>query len=106
MDDDEQTEEMGGNQLGLTLPSPNPSKSISQQQNASLEALLAAKNKRLTDELTKLRVSLGLDSFGILNHIHDLRCLESQRRRRGKLTRNFRGAAFNEVRTRGKENVE
>lgn len=57
MDDDDAEGEVSSNQLGLSLPSPNPSKAMSQQQNASLETLLAAKNKRISDELTKLRVS-------------------------------------------------
>lgn len=57
MDEDDAEGEVSSNQLGLSLPSPNPSKAMSQQQNASLETLLAAKNKRISDELTKLRVS-------------------------------------------------
>lgn len=60
MEDDESAAEgylTDGNSLGLALPSPNPSKlSAQQQQSSSLETLLATKNKRITEELTKLRV--------------------------------------------------
>jgi homeobox protein cut-like len=49
------------NSLGLQLPNPNAAKANSQQAN-SLEALLAAKNKRIMDELAKFRVSLA---FGL-----------------------------------------
>ena len=58
MDEDEHATDGGyitdGNSLGLALPSPRPTKS--QQQTSSLEVLLATKNKRITEELTKLRV--------------------------------------------------
>ncbi|KAI0063715.1 hypothetical protein BV25DRAFT_1824286 [Artomyces pyxidatus] len=43
------------NQLGLQLPNPNASKANAQQSN-SLEALLATKNKRILEELTKFRI--------------------------------------------------
>ena len=47
-----------GNSLGLALPSPRPLKSAAQQQqSSSLEVLLATKNRRITEELTRLRVS-------------------------------------------------
>ncbi|EJD02863.1 uncharacterized protein FOMMEDRAFT_156221 [Fomitiporia mediterranea MF3/22] len=62
MDEDEHVTEDGyivdGNSLGLALPSPNPAKLTAQQQQSnSLETLLATKNKRITEELTKLRVA-------------------------------------------------
>ena len=56
MEDNESSETVGINSLGLALPSPNPSTSTSQQQQNSLETLLATKNKRIMEELTKLRV--------------------------------------------------
>lgn len=43
------------NDNGWFLPSPNADKSSS-RDGKSLEALLATKNKRLQEELTKLRV--------------------------------------------------
>ncbi|KZS93958.1 hypothetical protein SISNIDRAFT_453667 [Sistotremastrum niveocremeum HHB9708] len=43
---------------GLRLPNPNSSKQ-SDGQNKSLEVLLASKNKRMLDELTKFRVLHG-----------------------------------------------
>ncbi len=46
-----------GNHLGLSLPDPNATKA-NVQHNKSLEALLAAKNKRIMEEVTKFRVSL------------------------------------------------
>ncbi|PAV18777.1 golgi membrane [Pyrrhoderma noxium] len=57
MEDNESSETVGINSLGLALPSPNPSTSTSQQQQNSLETLLATKNKRIMEELTKLRVA-------------------------------------------------
>ncbi|KAL5528564.1 hypothetical protein ACEPAF_7700 [Sanghuangporus sanghuang] len=61
MDENDHTEDGGyitdGNSLGLALPSPRPTKSTAQQQTSSLEVLLATKNKRITEELTKLRVA-------------------------------------------------
>ncbi|KAI5123047.1 hypothetical protein M0805_000482 [Coniferiporia weirii] len=64
MDEDEAVNEDGyvvdGNKLGLFLPSPNPTKSdTQQQQSSSLETLLATKNKRIMEELTKIRVAHG-----------------------------------------------
>jgi homeobox protein cut-like len=44
------------NQLGLQLPNPNASKANAHPAS-SLEALLATKNKRILEELTKFRVS-------------------------------------------------
>ncbi|KAH8119090.1 CASP C terminal-domain-containing protein [Phellopilus nigrolimitatus] len=62
MDEDELTAEGGyildGNRLGLSLPNPNPAKTGS-QQSSSLETLLATKNKRIVEELTRLRVAHG-----------------------------------------------
>jgi homeobox protein cut-like len=43
------------NGLDLRLPDPNADKANS-QQGRSLETLLAAKNKRILEELTKFRV--------------------------------------------------
>ncbi|KAL5485305.1 hypothetical protein ACEPAI_7947 [Sanghuangporus weigelae] len=61
MDEDDHTADGGyitdGNSLGLALPSPRPTKSTAQQQTSSLEVLLATKNKRIIEELTKLRVA-------------------------------------------------
>ncbi|KAI0048257.1 hypothetical protein FA95DRAFT_1588758 [Auriscalpium vulgare] len=51
LDDDEPA----GNELGLQLPNPNASKANAQQSN-SLEVLLATKNKRILEELTKFRI--------------------------------------------------
>ena len=44
-----------GPHLRLSLPDPNAEKANA-QQNKSLEALLAAKNKRIMEELTRFRV--------------------------------------------------
>lgn len=48
---------LNGNGLQLSLPNPNAEKANTQQVN-SLEALLATKNKRILEELTKFRVRL------------------------------------------------
>jgi hypothetical protein len=51
--------------LGLHLPNPNATKANDKQGN-SLEALLATKNKRILEELTKFRVSdLGIQFVDI-----------------------------------------
>ncbi|KAJ2926753.1 hypothetical protein H1R20_g10328, partial [Candolleomyces eurysporus] len=47
-----------GNGLGLHLPDPNAEKANTQHAN-SLEALLASKNKRIQEELTKFRILHG-----------------------------------------------
>ena len=44
-----------GGALGLHLPNPNADKANAQRGN-SLEVLLATKNKRILEELTKFRV--------------------------------------------------
>lgn len=44
-----------GYDVGIQLPNPNADKANA-QQGKSLEALLATKNKRLLEELTKFRV--------------------------------------------------
>ena len=49
------------NQLGLQLPNPNASKANAHPAS-SLEALLATKNKRILEELTKFRVGPPLYS--------------------------------------------
>jgi homeobox protein cut-like len=46
------------NHLGLQLPNPNASKANA-HPTSSLEALLATKNKRILEELTKFRVGLS-----------------------------------------------
>ncbi|CAA7261704.1 unnamed protein product [Cyclocybe aegerita] len=51
---DEDADTLNGYDPGLALPSPNPDK-VNGRQGKSLETLLATKNKRLQDELTKLR---------------------------------------------------
>ncbi|KAJ7178378.1 CASP C terminal-domain-containing protein [Mycena crocata] len=54
---DEDADEDGdqGNEPGLQLPNPNAQKANA-QRGKTLEALLATKNKKLQDELTKLRI--------------------------------------------------
>jgi homeobox protein cut-like len=49
------------NQLGLQLPNPNASKANAHPAS-SLEALLATKNKRILEELTKFRVGPPIHS--------------------------------------------
>lgn len=63
MDEEERASDEGylteGKSLGLALPSPRPLKSSAQQQqSSSLEVLLATKNRRITEVLTRLRVRL------------------------------------------------
>lgn len=45
------------NELGLHLPDPNPEKANA-QGGKSLEVLLATKNKRILEELTRFRVGV------------------------------------------------
>jgi homeobox protein cut-like len=45
---------------GVRLPDPNADKANA-ERGKSLEALLALKNKRIQEELTKLRVSIRTD---------------------------------------------
>lgn len=54
------------NQLGLQLPNPNASKANAHPAN-SLEALLATKNKRILEELTKFRVGFRSTPVVIFN---------------------------------------
>lgn len=54
MDEDEDAPS-SDNELGLRLPNPNASKANTHEAK-SLEALLATKNKRILEELTKFRV--------------------------------------------------
>ncbi|KAK0485802.1 CASP C terminal-domain-containing protein [Armillaria novae-zelandiae] len=54
-DIDEDGEQIDGYEVGLQLPNPNADKTNA-QQGKSLEALLATKNKRLLEELTKFRI--------------------------------------------------
>lgn len=66
MDDDlsiEDSSRSNDNLLGLSLPSPNPSKFPQQQRDNSLETLLSSKNKRISEELAKLRVRKSKYSF-------------------------------------------
>ncbi|KAH9954130.1 CASP C terminal-domain-containing protein [Russula dissimulans] len=56
-DPDEEDGPAPDNYLGLQLPNPNASKANAHPAN-SLEALLATKNKRILEELTKFRVGL------------------------------------------------
>lgn len=53
LDGDELT--LNGDALGLQLPNPNAAKANA-QQGKPLEVLLATKNKRILEELTKFRV--------------------------------------------------
>jgi len=55
---DEEDGVASDNQLGLQLPNPNASKANAHPAN-SLEALLATKNKRILEELTKFRILHG-----------------------------------------------
>ena len=57
LDDEELEDSFGenGGALGLHLPNPNAEKANAQRGN-SLEVLLATKNKRILEELTKFRV--------------------------------------------------
>ena len=56
-DDIEDDLDLNGDALGLHLPSPNPNaEKFGTQQGKSLEVLLATKNKRILEELTKFRV--------------------------------------------------
>lgn len=54
-DEDELNLNGNGDALGLQLPDPNADKANA-QRGKSLEALLATKNKRILEELTKFRV--------------------------------------------------
>lgn len=64
--DDDLDEDSGSlselNELGLHLPDPNPEKANA-QQGKSLEVLLATKNKRILEELTRFRVCLKCCAF-------------------------------------------
>lgn len=58
LEGDEDTEDdvtLNGDALGLHLPNPNAEKANA-QRGRSLEVLLATKNKRNLEELTKFRV--------------------------------------------------
>ena len=58
------------NELGLQLPNPNASRA-STHESKSLEALLATKNKRILEELTKFRVGHHSSLiFGALMPMH------------------------------------
>ncbi|KAK0212836.1 CASP C terminal-domain-containing protein [Desarmillaria ectypa] len=57
-DIDEDGDQIDGYEVGLQLPNPNADKTNA-QQGKSLEALLATKNKRLLEELTKFRILHG-----------------------------------------------
>lgn len=53
--EDGEEDDIDDTQIELHLPNPNAEKANS-QHGKSLEALLATKNKRLLEELTKFRV--------------------------------------------------
>ncbi|KAF8210571.1 CASP C terminal-domain-containing protein [Mycena galopus ATCC 62051] len=53
--DEDADEDEGKNESGLQLPNPNAQKTNAQPGN-TLEALLATKNKRILEELTKFRI--------------------------------------------------
>ncbi|THV02426.1 hypothetical protein K435DRAFT_792605 [Dendrothele bispora CBS 962.96] len=55
---EEDDQDLNGYEAGVQLPNPNADKA-NVQQGKSLEALLATKNKRLQEELTKLRILHG-----------------------------------------------
>ena len=60
MEGDEDAEDditLNGDALGLHLPDPNAEKANA-QRGKSLEVLLATKNKRILEELTRFRVSI------------------------------------------------
>ncbi|KAF7376365.1 Golgi membrane protein [Mycena sanguinolenta] len=56
LDEDADEDEGGKNESGLQLPNPNAQKTNAQPGN-TLEALLATKNKRILEELTKFRIT-------------------------------------------------
>lgn len=60
-DIDEDGDQIHGYEVGLQLPNPNAEKEHD-QEGKSLEALLATKNKRLLEELTKFRVCASIFS--------------------------------------------
>ncbi|KAJ7268741.1 CASP C terminal-domain-containing protein [Mycena haematopus] len=55
LDEDADEDEGGKDESGLQLPNPNAQKANAQRGN-TLEALLATKNKRILEELTKFRI--------------------------------------------------
>ncbi|KAI0789119.1 CASP C terminal-domain-containing protein [Abortiporus biennis] len=57
-EDEEDNGFSGGDALGLHLPNPNADKANA-QRGKSLEVLLATKNKRILEELTKFRILHG-----------------------------------------------
>jgi len=62
--EEDQDDDMGSlselNELGIHLPNPNADKANA-QQGKSLEVLLATKNKKILEELTRFRVRWGPD---------------------------------------------
>lgn len=58
MEDDGEKQDVDlAREVDVYLPSPNPEK-VNTHRGKSLEALLAIKNKRLLEELTRFRVSM------------------------------------------------
>ncbi|KAJ6594099.1 CASP C terminal-domain-containing protein [Mycena capillaripes] len=55
LDEDADEDDDHGDELGLKLPNPNAQKANA-QHGKTLEALLATKNKRILEELTKFRI--------------------------------------------------
>ncbi|KAI0281035.1 CASP C terminal-domain-containing protein [Russula aff. rugulosa BPL654] len=72
------------NQLGLQLPNPNASKANAQPAN-SLEALLATKNKRILEELTKFRILHGEREASLQRAREDLASTTSELERHREL---------------------
>jgi homeobox protein cut-like len=62
-DVDEDGDQGDNNESGLQLPNPNAQKANA-QRGKTLEALLATKNKRILEELTKFRVRSFVYIFG------------------------------------------
>ncbi|KAF5370573.1 hypothetical protein D9758_001927 [Tetrapyrgos nigripes] len=54
-EEEDDQDQLNGYEVGVQLPDPNAEKANA-QQGKSLEALLATKNKRILEELTKLRI--------------------------------------------------
>ncbi|KAI9511170.1 CASP C terminal-domain-containing protein [Russula earlei] len=76
-DPDEEDGIVQDNRLGLQLPDPNASKANAQPAN-SLEALLATKNKRILEELTKFRILHGELEASLLRAKDDLASTASE----------------------------
>ena len=73
-DEDADDVTLNGDALGLQLPDPNAEKANA-QQGKPLEVLLATKNKRILEELTKFRVCMPFDA-ALLTYPSDMCCLD------------------------------